>query len=179
MGTEMSQFNGWELVALVKGAAAGDGPSFEELVERTHERCRRIAFPIVGPDLVEDALQETYLLIYQRLKQLNHPEAFMGWLSRIVLRVCYDIRKRHPECAEVPERLPTPDPTEDLVKSLTLRRALARVPQHDREVLILHELVGLSHAEVGYALQIPEGTARSRLHTARKRLAEQLQHEQV
>lgn len=174
----MSQkFDAWELVELTARAAAGDIPSFEELVERTHERCRRIAYPIVGPDLVDDAVQETFLLVYQRLNQLNRPEAFMGWLSRIVLRVCYDVRKRNPQCSEVPEHLPTPDLSDDLVKSLCLRKALSRVPEHDREVLILHELVGLSHAEVGYALHIPEGTARSRLHTARKRLAEQLQRE--
>lgn len=163
-----------ELTSLVKQAQSGDEGAFEQLVLRTRDLARSIAHSVLGTTLLEDAVQESYLLVFRRLGQLRNREAFIGWLSRIVLHVSYRMKKKNPEAAKFPEEISSGDHSQNVADSVTLRTALEQLNQNDREVLILHELVGLSHGEIAYALRIPEGTARSRLHAARRRLAKLL-----
>lgn len=159
-----------QLSCLVKEAKSGKEEAFEDLLDATEGFARRLAFATVGRELLDDVVQESFLSVYLHLHQLRDEHAFLSWLSRIVLHACYRLQKKHPERAELPESAKCPDSTQRVVDSITLQMALKRLPKTDREVLTLHELLGLNHAEVGHALHIPEGTARSRLHTARKRL---------
>lgn len=160
----------------VRRAKGGDQAAFQELVARTQKLVRRMAYSALGPDLWEDAMQETYLVVFRRLEQLHNVEAFLAWLSRIVLSVCQRLRKKNPKTFELKSSGQAEDHSQSVADSVTLRRALSQLPLNDRNVLILYELVGLSHAEVAFALRIPVGTARSRLHTARGRLAERLEN---
>lgn len=163
-----------QLAAVVTKARAGNELAFEELVDTTRSFAKRIAYTVVGEQLTEDVVQESYLQVFLKLHQLKDEMAFLSWLSRIVLHSSYRLKKKHPEKLEVHQSVQQADRSQKVVDSLTLRQALSRLPRNDRDVLVLHELVGLTHAEVGHALRIPEGTARSRLFKARKRLAEQL-----
>jgi RNA polymerase sigma-70 factor, ECF subfamily len=163
-----------QLAEVVRKARKGSDSAFEELVDATQSFVRRLAFTVVGAQLLDDVIQECFLTVYLRVDQLKDDMAFLSWLGRIVLHTSYRIKKKHPQATELPETANQPDRTQKVVDSLTLRTALSRLPRNDRDVLVLHELVGLSHAEVGHSLRIPEGTARSRLFTARKRLAEVL-----
>lgn len=159
------------LAHLVTQAQGQDSTAFETLVVESEGLARKLAHSIVGPNLVEDALQESYLLVFRTIGQLKTPEAFLGWLSRLVMRVCYRMKKRNPAKTALPTDLISEDSSQQVIDSLTLRRALAELKLIDREVLVLYELLDLDHEEVGYALRIPVGTARSRLYNARKRLS--------
>ena len=79
-----------------------------------------------------------------------------------------------PQRSELPENLAAKDRTDSLVNALVLRRALAGMHHKDRDVLVLREMLGLSYEDMSHTLQVPVGTVRSRLNTARKRLAERL-----
>ncbi len=160
-----------ELAEVVEAAQAGDEACFEQLLDATEKYVRRLALTVVGPQLLEDVMQESYLSVYRYLDRVRNPMAFLSWLSRLVLHTAYQIKKKHPAREELPLSLASADSSEQVAKSVTLRNALARLPRKHADVLILHELIGLNHSEVGLALRIPEGTARSRLFTARKRLA--------
>lgn len=160
---------------VIQQAQQGKHEAFQALVRQTEPMVRRLAYSVVGPSLLEDAMQECYLVVFRRLDQLHNKEAFLGWLSRIVLHVCYRLVKKNPSTAELPENIRQSDHAQKVADSVSLHRALQRLGKSDREILLLFELAELSHAEVSYALCIPVGTARSRLHTARRRLAEQLQ----
>lgn len=164
-----------ELHRMVQRAQQDNSDAFRALVEQTEPMVRRLAYSVVGPNLLEDAMQESYLIVFRRLGQLQNTEAFLGWLSRIVLHVCYRLGKKNPGSEELPEGLSQGDHAQKVANSVSLQQALRRLPKADREILLLFELAELRHAEVAYALGIPEGTARSRLHTARNRLAEQIQ----
>lgn len=163
-----------ELAEVVTRARGGNEAAFDELVDATKSFARRIAFSTVDQQLLDDVIQESYLTVYLRLEQLKNDMAFLSWLSRIVLRTCYRLKEQHPQQSEIPPDAHQPDGSQRVLESLELRTALSRLRSNDRDVLVLHELVGLTHAEVGHALRIPEGTARSRLFTARKRLAKLL-----
>jgi RNA polymerase sigma-70 factor (ECF subfamily) len=177
MGTALEQTGNLPLTVLVRRAQEGERAAFERLLRETQPLARRIAFSILPRNLVDDALQESYLLVFRKLPQLKAPEAFTGWLSRLVLHVCYRIRSKHPREDELTEQASVSEPTASLVDGLALRQALRRLHQRDRDVLILREMLALSYEEIAYALQIPVGTVRSRLSTARRHLADRLNGE--
>jgi RNA polymerase sigma-70 factor (ECF subfamily) len=165
-----------ELIAWVKRAQEGDASAFDELVRRTQGLVKKTAYPLLRPDQVDDALQETYLVVYQKLHHLRDPQAFQAWLVRIVLHVCYAIIKKTPLLADPDASAETGGTDESLAltQKLDLKAALARLKEDDRNILILREMLGLSYDEIAYALRLPVGTVRSRLHYGRKKLAEML-----
>jgi RNA polymerase sigma-70 factor (ECF subfamily) len=164
-----------ELSAWVQRAQEGDASAFDELVRRTQGLVKKTAYPLLGPDQVEDALQESYLVVYQKLHHLRNPEAFQAWLVRIVLHVCYAIARKTPRLAASDTvEMSSQDDSIALTQRLDLKSALARLKEEERSTLILREMLGLSYEEIAYALRLPIGTVRSRLHYGRKRLVELL-----
>lgn len=159
-----------ELAQLVSHAQKGSRQSLERLVERTRPMACRIAASILHRDQIEDAVQESYLLLVRKLCQLKNAKAFKAWFSRMVLHVCYQAQRSKRFTEELSETLPSHEQTERVVNALALRQALSRLPDKDRDILILRELLGLSYEELAYSLRVPVGTVRSRLSSARKRL---------
>jgi RNA polymerase sigma-70 factor (ECF subfamily) len=165
-----------ELTEIVKEARDGDPQAFEALVRRTENLVKRISLTILSESLLDDAVQETYLLVFQKLDQLKNDQAFVAWMSRMALHVCYRLaRESSTHSGLVQEPASKRDMEEDTLNSLILRKALARLQQRERDVLILRELLGLSYDDVAYSLRLPVGTVRSRLHKARRHLKQRLQ----
>ena len=161
---------------LVKEAQAGNQVAFQELFYQTHLLARKIAVSVVDPQNVDDAVQESYLLVFRKLPQLKDAGAFRGWLCRLVLHTCYRMQSKQKDTAELKEvPAQTAFESEAVVDSLHLRQGLMRLKKSDREILVLRELIGLSYEETAYALGIRLGTVRSRLHKARKKLAQRLE----
>ena len=166
----------WEdLKALVSEAQAGSPTAFEALVDRTENLVRKLAYPIVGEDLLKDALQETYLLVFRNIHQLREAGAFIPWLSRMSLHACYELAKRHRPVETFEEQSTSADHSDRVVDRLTLQQALNRLERADRDLLILRELIGLSYEDLAYALRIPTGTVKSRLSKARACLKDRLE----
>lgn len=163
-----------DLASLVKEVQQGEFGSFERLVEQSERLARRIATSVVGPDLVEDVLQESYLLVYRKLVLLREPERFKSWFGRIVLHVAYDVQRKQPKLSELVTDPPQRDTTESVLSGLTVRKALSQLEQKDRNILILREMMELDYEQIADALRLKVGTVRSRLHSARKRLVERL-----
>ncbi len=132
---------------------------------------------IVGLVQVDGVVQGSYLIVFRRVGELRNPAAFVPWLSRIVLHVCYRLKKKQTPTEEVPEMVAPGDHSQEVLDSMVLRKALSQLHQRDRDVLILHEMVALPHPQIAYALRIPEGTARSRLFAARRRLKQVLEQQ--
>jgi RNA polymerase sigma-70 factor, ECF subfamily len=160
---------------LVKEARTGNQVAFQELFYQTHLLARKIAVSVVGPQNVDDAVQESYLLVFRKLPQLRDTGAFRGWLCRLVLHTCYRMQSKQKDTAELKDsQAQVTDESDTLVDSIYLRQGLMRLKKSDREILVLRELLGLSYEETAFAMNIRVGTVRSRLHAARKRLAKRL-----
>ncbi len=159
-----------ELTPWVRRAQEGDRSALEELMRRTLPMARRIAASVVHRDQIDDAVQECYLLVCRKLKQLKKPEAFKAWFSRILLHLCYEAQRKARPTEELAENLTQESQAEHVLNALTLREALGRLSKTDRDVLILREMMGLSYEELSYTLRVPVGTVRSRLSNARKHL---------
>lgn len=165
-------------IELLEGYRAGDLAAFEKLYERHAPRMKSIALNLLGNVAdAEDAVQEAFLKIYRGAKTFHGGAAFSTWAYRVVVNTCYDaLRRRRTRPAGSP--LETPDGREALPPSpgldhplrLALEKSVARLNPRHRAVFLLFEVEGFSHGEIARILGIPEGTSKTFLFDAKKKL---------
>lgn len=111
---------------------------------------------------------------YQALDRFDTRQSFGAWLNRIVANAALDLSRRRKVRAadELSDNFASAfrDPAEDSELRERLQQALGTLTERARTVLVLHDIEGFTHAEIGELLGIPGGTARSDLHHARRRL---------
>lgn len=128
----------------------------------------------------EDVAQEAYLRAFRFFDGFRGGDS-RSWLLTIVRNTCYTWLKQnraHELTTVFDEEIhsvdsDSPNPEAMLLQSVDnqlLRQALEELPVEFREVLILHELQGLSYKEIAVIADIPMGTVMSRLARARERL---------
>ncbi|HEU5259969.1 MAG TPA: RNA polymerase sigma factor [Gemmatimonadales bacterium] len=164
--------------ALVARALAGDRAAFGALVERYAGVIRRVARAVLGdPDDADDAAQDALLSALVKLQQYDPRRPFGPWLLRIVANAATDRRRRRkvrragPLDPGLVAGGTRPDTAaERRVLSERLRQALAELPERRRIAVVLFDVEGYSHAEIATVLGIPEGTVRSEVFHARRRL---------
>jgi RNA polymerase sigma-70 factor (ECF subfamily) len=160
--------------AIVRAAQAGDSAAFAALVRLHQRRAYAVARSIViSHEDAEDAVQEAFLHSYKALHRFLPDQSFGAWLHRIVANAALDITRRRrlrdaDELTDAPALFRDPGEARDLRDRLTA--ALAELGPRQRSVIVLHDVEGFKHAEIGAMLGIPEGTARSDLHHARSAL---------
>ncbi|MFP5354328.1 MAG: RNA polymerase sigma factor [Gemmatimonadota bacterium] len=165
--------------ALVVAAQRGESESFAARVRLHQRRAYAVARSIVlTHEDAEDAVQEGFLHAYKALHRFLPDQAFGAWLHRIVANAALDItrRKKVRDADSLADTIASPfrDPAESDELRRRLTRALESLGDRQRSVIVLHDVEGYKHAEIGRMLGIPEGTARSDLHHARARLRQAL-----
>ena len=165
--------------ALVRAAQRGDSSAFGALVRLHQRRAYAVARAIVGThEDAEDVVQETFLHAHKALPRFRPEQGFGAWLHRIAANASLDLlRRRKVRAAEpLPSRIAMPfrDPAERADLRDRLEAGLALLSERQRAVIVLHDVEGFKHAEIGEMLGIPEGTARSDLHHARQLMRREL-----
>lgn len=153
-------------------AAARDGDlsALERVLLRSRQDLRRYAEYHCGINDIEDAVQESLLLISRKLKALRELDAYNSWLFRIVKRECNRMKRAtryllmQPSDLEEIDGPHYPAPT-GLVRDVA--NALAALPAHYREIILLRDLEGHTIAEIASALSLHPEAAKARLHRAR------------
>jgi RNA polymerase sigma-70 factor (ECF subfamily) len=155
---------------------------FEDLLAECGTLAFRVARGVLRntPD-AEDVAQDALMQAYRRFARLRDRSRFRAWLVRIAFRLALDQARssRRREQRETLWAVGVPRPTADDVAVLgefgrRLEKALETLPDKSRLVLTMSAMDGHSLEEVADLLQLPVGTVKSRLHNARKRLAEKL-----
>lgn len=163
--------------ALLEGCRAGDLSAFEELYERHAARMKSIARNLlhdVGD--AEDAVQEAFLKIYRGAKTFRGGAAFSTWAYRVLVNTCYDsLRRRGSRPAgpslDAEDATPLAAPAAaDHPLRMALETAVGRLKPKHRAVFLLFEVEGFSHLEISRILGIPEGTSKTFLFGAKKKL---------
>lgn len=163
-------------VGLVERARSGDQDAFAELVAATLDRSFAIAYRILRDvHRAQDATQQAYLDAWRDVPALRDPDRFEAWLHRLVVRACYAEADRERKWVASVRLIPSdgemvPDAAGGLAARDELERAFRRLPADQRAVLVLHHYLGYPLTEVASTLEIPVGTARSRLHYAIRQL---------
>jgi RNA polymerase sigma factor (sigma-70 family) len=171
------------LPELVEAARAGDTVAFEELVRRFQGMAVGYAFAVMGDfHRAEDAAQEAFVEVHFGLGNLREVAAFASWLRRIVFKHCDRQRRRKrvktaPLAAGAHVAEDGPGPAER-IEAVELReaalQAVMSLPEHERIVTTMFYIEDRSHKEIAGFLEVPTSTVKSRLHSARGRLKEDL-----
>jgi len=160
-----------DLVAL---AREGDHDAFSSLAATSIATLYGVARVILGNiERAEDAVQDALVLAWRDIGGLRDIDRFDAWLYRLVVRACYRQAGRDRRRAVVELRLlanddePEPSGIESsVVERDRIERGFRRLAPDQRAVLVLHHHLGLGLAEVAEILEIPVGTAKSRLFRA-------------
>jgi RNA polymerase sigma-70 factor (ECF subfamily) len=167
---------------LVERAREGDAGAFEELVRRHLRAAFAVAVAVLGEAAdAEDVCQDAFLTALQQLDTCQ-PDRFAGWLLRIVKNRAISVQRQQKVRRAMPldwanGARSRDDPGRDAEQSALrerLQAALKLLPERQREVLLLHDLEGWRHREIGEALGMPEGTVRYTLFHARRAVRETL-----
>jgi RNA polymerase sigma-70 factor (ECF subfamily) len=164
--------------SLIDRARNGDLDAFETIVRARMDAVYRLTSAILGNEAdARDAAQETFVAAWRELARLREPDKFEAWLQRVAVnaaRQTHRARSRR-RIREIPSSTVVAladraagAPRDD---AAILDAALATLPVEQRAILVLHHLEGRPLAELATILEIPEGTAKSRLFTARRALA--------
>lgn len=157
---------------LVERAIRGDYDAFTHLVRASASRQYAIATLILRDgERAKDAVQDALVSAWRGLSALRDPEAWDAWLHRLTVRACYVAARREKrrtviELNTVSNRglAEVVDEPTALAERDRLEQELGRLPIDQRAVLVLHFYVGLPLTEAAAVLDIPAGTAKSRLH---------------
>ena len=167
---------------LVEATLRGETQDFGVLVTRYMRPGYLVALSVTGnQEDAQDVAQEAFLVALERLEDCRNPDRFGGWFLTIVRNRARNLlrRERLRRGEELTPEI-SPDrggPAEDLRRVEIrdrLEAGLVALSEVRREVLLLHDLEGWKHREIGERLGIPDGTVRSHLHFARKHLREHL-----
>ena len=172
---------------LVRAARSGDQSAFAQLVKDHQTMVYSLAYRMTGnPEDAADLTQEDFLNAWRGLSGFDGRSSLATWLYRLTSNACIDFlrkEKRHAALSMTLEdeeddqrQADLPDdrysPQRELERKEAqeaVRQGLAALSPEHREVLILRELEGLSYTEIAQALELEEGTVKSRI--ARARLA--------
>lgn len=167
---------------LVQRACHGDLDAFEAVVQQYQHTAIAYAFSILSDyHAAEDAVQEAFVALWRNFESLRNPDAFQGWLRRLVFTQCNrQQRRRTVKTVDLVEdviRSELPTPADDLeIKEQrdAIRDAVDSLPQALREVVMLYYFTGHAQKEVAAFLEVPVSTVNKRLHEARSRLKKRM-----
>jgi RNA polymerase sigma-70 factor (ECF subfamily) len=171
--------------AMARVRDSGDPAAFAGLVARWERPVRRLCARMSGDEhRGEDLAQDTFARIYQHRDRYEPGRRFSTWLWRVALNVCHaEWRRKHElsdaspapaTAAAAPDRHGPLERALGAERTAAVSRALARLPDGLRTVVVLREYQGLKFREIAEVLEIPEGTAKWRMAEALDQLARDL-----
>lgn len=160
-------------------ALAGDEAAFAALVGPLVEPALRLAYSMLDDRAeAEDATQDALASAWRKLHQLRQGMPVRPWLLAIVINRCRNIRRtRWFRLVRMPSPLPSTGSTDQEIEHVDIERALARLPQRDRQALFLHFYLDLPIEEVALALGVSASAAKARIYRACHRLRPELSEE--
>ena len=171
---------------LLRRAQQGDPEAFGQLMEPMEQLVWRVCWHYTGDrEASSDCAQDAMIRIWRGLESYRGDCAFESWVYRIAANCCMDWlrkKKRDRSVSMEPMREQGFDPadtspgTEDQViakdERRRLREAIALLPEDQREALVLTRLERVSYEEAARMLDTTEGTVKSRVNRARKKLCQ-------
>lgn len=170
--------------ALIESAKGGDRSAFEALVLKYQDRVYNICRYMLGPADAQDAAQDAFVKAYRNISGFTPSPGFSAWITRIAVNTCLDYRRKPAHLSlvrtssegeeyELEGTDSGPGPEGSLASKqagLAVEKAIGRLSEKLRAVVVLIEIEGLSYEETSEALGVSVGTVKSRLFRAREEL---------
>ena len=166
----------------VRLAQAGDEAAFERLYREHAGRVYALCLRMAGDAAhAKELVQDVFVRAWEKLDTFRGESAFASWLHRLAVNVVLMDRRLLARRAEEP--LPDEEGSQGGARAakeappelrMDLEAAIAALPAMMRQVLVLHDLEGYQHGEIAQLLGVVEGTSKSHLHHARRKLREAL-----
>ena len=160
-------------------ARGGDHAAFERLYRRHVPRVTSLATWLLDAGEADDAVQEVFIRVWQKLHTFAGQSSFGTWLHRVAVNLMLRrrqrlgiARKRHMDDDAMLASVAGPVERPEL--RIAIERAVEKLPNGAREVFVLHDMEGYKHDEIAEQLEIDPGTSRSQLHRARLLLRQHL-----
>ena len=173
---------------LIRQSLDGQSEAFGHLIRRYQDRLYNGMVHILRSESeAEDVVQDAFVLAFTKLDSFKGNSAFFTWLYRIGYNVAITrIRRRRSTVSiegndetrrlDFPDKGPSPaDRLQQHEQAVQLMRAMDRLSEEHRSILVLREMEGLDYDAIAEILDLPIGTVRSRLHRARTHLRDQLE----
>jgi RNA polymerase sigma-70 factor (ECF subfamily) len=176
-----------EDLILVRLAAAGDQRAFERLYRLHVDRIYGLCCRLCNGDTAraEQSTQDAFVRAWEKLGSFRGESRFGTWLHRLTVNVVLGEHRLLKRWVAFEDGSSTEDEAaadsiippqhEDTGLRMDLERALSRLPNGARTVLVLHDIEGYQHEEIASLTGIAVGTSKAQLHRARKLLKEWLQ----
>lgn len=164
----------------VKLAKQGDKLAYQRLIEDLSIYLYNIAQAMLKNDEQSaDAIANTILKAYTKLKTLKKPEYFKTWISRILINECKDILRKNKKIVYIEEYYNQTNEQEvDTIskeEKIDVIDAINKLDKKTKDVVILYYYNELKIEEIAKILNLPEGTVKSRMNTAKNKLYDLLQ----
>ncbi len=179
--------SGTEEKSLVERCRKGEDEAWRELVDRFGQKVYSVAYHFtLRREDAEELAQEIFLKIFENLHRYDGSFPLVAWVISLSRNLCIDRYRRLKreksfrfvsEDAVSPMLKSSDDPAEEASKkerTQMLFSALAEIPEDLAEILVLRDLDGLAYEEIGQALELPDGTVKSRLFRARSEVAKKI-----
>ena len=163
----------------VKKAKHGDTAAFAVLYQQVYADLYRFAlYTLKNKNDAEDAVSETVVDAFASIGKLRRPEAFKGWIFRILYNKCKDkLREYTKKDVELPEdyrEVPADEKVED---GAVMRALFFELGEEERLIISMHLFAGYTSKEIAKILGLNENTVRSKESRALKKLARELEPE--
>lgn len=162
--------------ALVARVGRGEAAAFRDLYERFADRVFRYALTLLrNRHLAEDVVQETMVAVWQGASRFAGRSQVSTWIFGIARHQAYRLLRDEAKGERMAsEPLCFPDPSPAAEREDRVQKAVATLPPEQREVVFLAFYEGLPYEEIARLQGVPEGTVKSRMFHAKRRLAEVL-----
>lgn len=139
---------------------------FKDIYNEYHLFVRKSVYYIVGNKAIDDIVQDTFLKAWKSFNKFQHRSTLKTWLYRIAMNTAYDYLKKEKKTVEI-EDIKMIDHEGQRISKDLLQYLLSRLSHNQLEVFLLHYSMGHTTSEIAEILNIPEGTAKTRLFKAR------------
>jgi RNA polymerase sigma-70 factor (ECF subfamily) len=172
----------------ISRAKLGDIDAFTSIVEAYHQRCLRFARSMLrNPEDAEDMVQEAFVRLYRALPRYEERQRFESWLFQILGNVCRTANTVHRrevsrlvEDDSALDRVQSGDATDrmfDYEWGDAVRKALAEVPDYNREIFLLHYIEGFGYDEIERMTGVKQSALKMRVKRASDQLRSLLRKE--
>lgn len=160
---------------LIRLAADGDARAIRALYDRYAPRVYAVVRRIAGDDdAAQDYAQEAWIRAIRALPTFRGDARFSTWLHRIAVNAALQALRKAETRAKreepIPEAVAAQPSDPDALLQKRLAGALDALPEGMRQVLILHDVEGYTHEEIGDVLGVTSGTSKSQLFKARAKM---------